>query len=359
MYRRQFLQSLHVMGANIILPASELSGEDGSVITLTNTPVLVAPENLVEVTASGWAIPKVGIVAIGGLGSAILSDLAGRLQYLGLSIAIDTDVSSLNQVKADRKILVDNGKALLADRHTARLSAQSSISEITDAVAGLDMVFLVAGMGGTAGSGIAPIVAQILREHDILTLVFASLPSSFESQQRSQIAATDIRELRSHVDALLPFYNGNTAQVAVENASFACISNRAALAFNQLWHGILNPICKPGLVNIDFDDLKHLILGHEGDCAFGFGSAYSAEAAALTAIDYPLLGQPRLQRAAAVLMTVRASTGVLKLGVSTSAMRSIRKQLPQDPWIIYGAYHDDTLGDEISVSVLASGIRGA
>ena len=345
MYRRQFLRSLHVMGANIILPASELSGEDGSVITPTNTPVLVAPENLVEVTASAWAIPKVGIVAIGGIGSAILKDIEGRLPYVARSIAIDTDVRSLRRVKADCKIRVGHDRDLPRDHHCVRLLAQSSIAEIADAVAGLNMVFLITGMGGTAESGIAPIVAQILREHDILTLAFASLPSCFENQQRWQIAKTDIRELRSHVDALLPFYNGNTAQVAVENASFACISTQAALAFAKLWQSIMNPICKPDLVNNDFDDLKHLILGHEGDCAFGFGSGNSAEAAALTAIDCPQLGQHRLQRAAAVLMTVRASTGVLKLGVSTSAMRSIRKQLPQDPWIIYGAYHDDTLGD--------------
>ena len=359
MYRRQFLQSLNAAGASIILPGSEFYGEGLSVITPPNTAPLVAPGSLVELADNGWDIPKVGIVAIGGLGNAILSDLAGRLPYLALSIAIDTDLTSLNQVKADRKILMGNGNPLPLDCHAARLLVQSVLPEIADAVVGLDMVFFVAGMGGAVGSGIAPIVAQILREQDILTLAFASLPSSFDKQEHQQIAQTGIQELRRHVDALLPFYSGNIAQVAVENASFTSIPSRAALAFDQLWQGIMNPVCKPGLVNIDFDDLKHLILGHEGDCAFGFGSAYSAEAAALTAIDYPLLGQHRLQRAAAVLMTVRASTGVLKLGVSTSAIRSIRKQLTQDPWIIYGAYHDDTLGDEISVSVLANGIRGA
>ena len=359
MYRRQFLQSLHVMGANIILPSSELSGEDGSVITPSDAPVLVAPGKVVEGDAGVWDIPKVGIVAIGGLGIVILNDIEGRLPYVGRSIAIDTDVRSLRRVKADCKIRVGDARDLPRDHHGVRLVAKSSIHEIADAVTGLDMVFLVVGMGGGAGSGIARIVAKILREQNIFTLVFASLPSTFENQQRWQIAETDIRELRSHVDALLPFYNGNMAQVAVENASFTSVSTQAALAFDQLWQGVLNPVCRPGLVNVDLDDLKHLVLSHEGDCAFGFGSASSAEAAALTAIDHPLLGQHRLQRAAAILMTVRAPTGVLKLGILTSAMRSIRKQLRQDPWIIYGAHHDDTLGDEISVSVLASGIRGA
>ena len=153
MYRRQFLQSLHVMGANIILPASEPSGEDGSVITPKNTPVLVAPGKVVEVDASVWGVPKVGIVAIGGLGSAILNDIDGRLPYVRRSIAIDTDVRSLRRVKADCKIRVGDGRDLPRDHHGARLLAQSSIPEIADAVAGLDMVFLVAGMGGAAGSG--------------------------------------------------------------------------------------------------------------------------------------------------------------------------------------------------------------
>ncbi|WP_309679215.1 hypothetical protein [Polaromonas sp.] len=357
MHRRQFLQTLNAMGASVILPASAFYGEGASAITATQTPT-----NAVEVAGSDWAIPKVGVVALGGRGSAIVNKLAGRLPYLGLSIAIDTDVNSLQRVKADRKILVGDGKAPSLEPQAARFLAQSSLPEIADAVAGLDMVLLVAGMGGAAGSGIAPIVAQMLREQDILTLAFTTLPSSFGSLQRKQIAQTGIRELRLHVNALLPFSNRNIERVAGENASFTSVSSQAALAFDQLWRGILNPVCRPGWVNIDFEDLRHIILSHEGDCAFGFGSASGvdgAAVAALHAIDHPLLGRSRLQRASTVLMAVRASPQVLKLGDSMSAMRSIRKQLSQDPWIIYGTYHDDTLDNEITVSVLASGIRAA
>lgn len=136
MYRRQFLQSLHVMGASIILPASAVSGEHGSVITPTNTPVLVAPGNLVEVAASVWGVPKVGIVAIGGLGSAILMDFEGRFSYVERSIAIDTDARSLRRVKADCKIRVGGDRDLPRDHHALRHLAQSSVREIADAVAG-------------------------------------------------------------------------------------------------------------------------------------------------------------------------------------------------------------------------------
>ena len=142
MYRRQFLQSLNAMGAIIILPAAEIYNEGPSVVTTTNTPALVVPGGHVKIAANSWDIPKVGIVAIGGLGGAILNDLAGRLPHPCLSIAIDTDVAALNQVKADRKIPLGNGIAM-TDLHAARLLAQSSIPEIADAVAGLDMVLLV------------------------------------------------------------------------------------------------------------------------------------------------------------------------------------------------------------------------
>lgn len=349
MYRRQFLQTLNAAG--IVLPASAFYGEGASVLT---------PTSAVELAGSDWDIPKVGVVAVGGQGCAILSELAGRLPYLELSIAIDTDVGSLLRVKADRKLLVGDGKALTLNSHAARRLAQSSSPEIADAVAGLDMVLLLTGMGGAAGSGIAPLVAQMLHGQDILTLAFATLPSSFESQQRQQNTQTGIHELRVHVNALLPFAHGNNVRAAGKGASFTSVSSHAALAFEQLWRGILNPVCRPGWVNIDFEDLRHLVLSHEGDCAFGFGSARGvggAAAAALHAIDHPLLGQHRLQRASALLMAVRASRQVFQSGDSMAAMRSIRKQLSQDPWIIYGAYHDDTLDNEITVSILASGIR--
>lgn len=359
MHRRQVLQIINAMGASVVLPASAFYDESASVITSTTTQTLDRPE---EAADTGWDIPKVGVVAVGGLGSAVLSDLAGRIPYLNRSIAIDTDAGALHRVQADRKILVGDGNALPLNHQAAQRIAQSSIREIANSVAGLDMVLLVAGMGGAAGTGIAPVVAQMLRERKILTVAFATLPFNSESLQRKLMARTGIRALRVHANALLPFANGNTAQVAGADALFTSVPNQAALAFNQLCRGILNPACRPSLVNIDFEDLRHIILSHEGDCAFGFGSASGfngAEAAAFNAIDHPLLGQNRLQRASAALIAVGASRQVLMLRDSVIALRNVRKHLSPDAWIIYGTAYDDTLGDEITVSVLASGIPNA
>ena len=362
MYRRQFLQTLNFMGASFTLLEPASPDEHASIIEPTTTQILTVPTKVPKVAANGWDAPKVGVIVVGGLGFTILSDLAGRLPYLSRAIAIDTDVVSLQRVKADRKILVSDSKALPFNPHAVRLRAKSYHPEIANAVADLDMVFLVAGMGGAVGSDLSPLVAKMLHEQDILTLAFATLPFNFESPQHKQIAQTAMRELRVHVDALLPFSNGYVEQVAGEVSSVTCVSSQAALVLDHLWHCILNPVCRPGLINIDFEDLRHIILSHEGDCAFGFGSASCAEGAEVAtrkAIDHPLLGQLQLRRASAALIAVRSSQRTALLQESKNVLRSIRNQLHPDAWVIYGAHHDDTLGDEITVSVLASGIRNA
>ena len=360
MYRRRFLQTLNLMGASLILPRSEGYDEGSSIVLPTTTQPLVAPTYAVEDAADGWDVPKVGVVAVGGLGGTILNDLSGRLPYINRAIAITTDVASFQLVKADRKILAGDRKSLPHHPHAPWVLAQSCLPEITDAIAGLDMVFLVAEMDGAAGSDLSPLVAKMLHEQNILTLAFATWPLNFNSQHRRRHAQTGIRKLQDHVNLLLKFPDGNIERVGEENASFKSVTNQATMAFEQLWRGILNPVCRPGLINVDVEDLRHNILSHEGDCAFGFGSASGvngAEAAIRKAIDHPLLGQNRLQRASAALIAVRSSQQNLLFQESKHVLKSIRNQLSPDAWVIYGAHHDDTLGDEITVSVLASGIR--
>ena len=246
MYRRRFLQTLNLMGTSLILPQSEGYDERSSIVLPTTTQPLIAPTYAVEDAAEGWDIPKVGVMAVGGLGGTILNDLAGRLPYLTRAIAINTDVASLQWVKADRKILVGDRKPQPHHPHAPWVLAQSYLLEIADAIAGLDMVFLVADMGDAVGSGISPTVAQMLREQDILTLAFATWPLNFNSQHRRRHAQTSIRELQDHVNLLLKFPDGNIERVGEKNASFKSVTNQAALAFEQLWRGILNPICRPG-----------------------------------------------------------------------------------------------------------------
>ena len=128
MHRRQFLQTLNTMGASALPPASAFYGKASSVLTPASTQPLVASTNAVEVADSGWDIPKVGVVAVIGLGTAILSKLARRMPYLGLSIAIDADANSLYRVKDDRKLLLGDGKDLpsILIPHAMLLSRRST-----------------------------------------------------------------------------------------------------------------------------------------------------------------------------------------------------------------------------------------
>jgi cell division protein FtsZ len=362
MDRRQFLQTLNANGMGAILPASAFVKGITAGNTQLALPRLVADKKVAEEAGSAWDIPKFGLVSVGGIGGTCLPtscDPAQSLPYLNRTVAVDTDGIELRFMNANRKALVGDGRTLL-NPHTAGLLARSAGNQIADAVAGLDMVLLIAGMGGATGSVVAPIVGQVLREQGILTLAFAVMPFECEGAQRKQIAHAGVRELQPHVDAVIPFFNNHFDPDAKKVRWLSASAQQAPLAFIEVCRNIMNPVCRPGLVNIDFEDLRHNILSQGGGCAFGFGSAIGTDGAAtatLNAIDHPLLGRGRLQRASAVLVAIAAPQQFLKLQDSKTALNSIRKQIPRDAYVIYGSNYDDNLGNEITVSILANGIR--
>jgi cell division protein FtsZ len=354
---RQLLQTLNAIGASAVLPAASFSEPSASV----KTPPLIEPTNTINGAYNGRVFPRIGLVAVGGISRSILCDPTWRLPYLHRTIAINTDADSLLRVKADRKILVRDGKTRPLSLHAAQLFAQSVIPEVVDAVTGLDMVLLVTGMGGVAGTGIAPGVAQVLREQNILTLGFSISPFAFESEQRHQNAQHGIRELGVHVNALLPVYNSDLEQVVDENASLEAVMKHAPLAFIQLCRSITNSVAIKGCHGgIDFEDMRHVILRQTGHCAFGFGSASgvnAAEAAARQAIGHPFLGQGRLKRSTAALVTIEGAPSTLFLRGRKNIMFKVRRHLPPDAHIVCGTVStapED--GSDFRVSILVSGI---
>lgn len=356
MDRRQLLHALNAIGVSTVLPESAQSNGEPSAIKGWAVP---------EMVDTAWDIPKIGIVSVGGIGGAFLPSALSRIQslpYLHRTVAIDTCGVALSCMNADRKVLVGDGKTLLIS-HAAGLLAPSASQEVARAVADLDMVLLVAGMGGNAGAGIAPAVAQILRKQGILTLGFAVMPFDGEGPLRQQLALAGVRELRPKVDALMPFFNNSTDPSAQRVKGLSAAAQQAPQAFFQLCQNIMNPVCSPGLVNIDFEDLRNNILGQPGDCALGFGISSGADgvaAAALLAINHPMLGPTRLQRASAALIAISAPAHTTwMLRDSRDAMNSVRKMLPPDAFVIYAVSYDASLGDEMTVSILASGIEDA
>ena len=360
MDRRRFLHMLNANGMGATLPISALSRLNSSVISPTAPPPVMHDSAAAEAGLATWDTPKIGIVSVGGIGASNLPTSVQRLRglpFLSRTVAIHSDGVELQLMRADCRVLL-GGSTSLPTFHRAQLVAQPGIDEIAEALAGLDMVLLIADMGCATGTGLAPVVAEVLRDQDIVTLAFAVMPLACEGVQKQKTAQTDIRELRPCVDALITCFGDVFDPAAKYVRGPSPAGQQAQRVFNEVCRTIMNLVCRPGLVNVDFEDLRHIILNQEGDCAFGFGSAARREgvqAATLRAIDHPMLGRDRMQQASATLVSIRASETVLTLRNISNALKTVREQLPADAWVMYGAHHDASLGDEITVSILANG----
>lgn len=186
----------------------------------------------------------------------MLSYLAEGIPNLSRTIAINTDADSLHRCNAGRKILVGDiqdepTSTNAARRLVVRRTARSAISEISEAVASLDMVLLVAGMGGVAGTEISPIVAQVMHEQNIFTLGFPILPFDFEGQRRNEIARQGAAELGRHVHSLYPIFNESFAQAAGENVTMDDIFSQASLSILQHCKRVTGAVAAGRLAGID------------------------------------------------------------------------------------------------------------
>jgi cell division protein FtsZ len=360
MRRRQFLQTLNATSIGAMLPVA------ASVVEVPPGTTQVSPhpderQAAVEVDGREWDYPKIGIVSVGGIGGACLpmaDDRMRTLTYLDRTVAVDTCGVRLHNINADRKVLLDEGRTLLRPHPDGPLAASFG-NQLADAVAGLDLVLIVGGMDGTTGSTIAPVIAQVLRTQGIPTLAFADMPSNFEGAQRSRIADASIRALQPYVGAIIPFIRSDLDPDANNVLWKSSVAQQSPVVFLELCRSIVNLTCVQGFINIDFEDLRHILVDQEGDCAFGFGFASGqdgGEAAAIRAIEHTALGRDRLQRASAALVAISGSQQLITLRETSSAIRTVRRQLPPDAYVIYGAHVDQDRGDEISVSILVNGI---
>ncbi len=350
MDRRQFLHAL---------PASALGNFGSS----SNTQMLPSPAldggSVPTIHAAPWAIPKIGIVSVGGIGGPLLPTQQDRTQvfpYVSRTVAVHTTGVELHFMGANCKLLLGDSKTLL-NPHTAGLLAESCIPEIASAVAGLDMVFLQVGMAGATGAGVAPVVARELRKQGTLTIAFAVMPFGREGAQRQHIAQAGMRELRPHVDALLKFENEDIEAGAKQSLWPA---DPLRQMFMALCRNIVEPVCRPGMVNVDFEDLRHLVLSLNGECAIGYGSAFEASGAATVvdqAINHPLLGPSRLRRASAVLVAISGPLGAKNLEAIKIAVSKVRAVASPDACFLYGVTPDHAnSGNQTTVAILANGI---
>src|SRR5256885_4573435 len=311
-------------------------------------------------TGNYLAVSKV--VGVGGGGTNAVT----RMVDAGLSgvefIAVNTDAQALMMTDADVKIQVGaqatRGLGAGADPEIGLAAAQESRDELKEALKGADMVFITAGEGGGTGTGGAPIVAELGQEIGALTVGVVTRPFAFEGRKRSDQAERGIDELRDRVDTLIVIENDRLLQVVEKRTSIVEAFQMADDILRQGVQGITDLITVPGLVNLDFADVR-TIMRDAGSALMGIGSASGenrAAEAARTAVSSPLL-EASVEGATGILLNV---TGGADLGLFevNEAAEVVTGAAAQDANVIFGAVVDHEAADEVRVTVIATGFGG-
>jgi cell division protein FtsZ len=314
------------------------------------------------VSASQNYLAIIKVVGVGGGGV----NAVNRMIEAGLRgvefIAVNTDAQALLMSDADVKL--DIGRDLTrglgagADPDKGRQAAEDHAQDIEDALKGADMVFVTAGEGGGTGTGGAPVVARIARALGALTIGVVTRPFSFEGKRRAVQAEQGIVSLREEVDTLIVIPNDKLLQMIDHQIAILDAFKQADQVLMQGVSGITDLITTPGLINLDFADVK-AVMSNAGSALMGIGSARGedrARAAAETAVSSPLL-EASIEGAHGVLLSIAGGSDLGLFEVS-SAANLIQGAAHEDANIIFGTVIDDALGDEVRVTVIAAGFEG-
>ena len=305
--------------------------------------------------------PTITVIGVGGAGgNAVNNMIASKLEGVSFVVA-NTDAQALEHALTDRAIQlganITRGLGAGASPEVGRAAAEEALEEISATIQGSNMVFIAAGMGGGTGTGAAPVVARMAREQGILTVGVVTKPFHFEGTHRMRLAEAGLAELQSYVDTMIVIPNQNLFRVANERTSFADAFRMADEVLHTGVRGITDLIVKPGLVNLDFADIR-TVMREMGKAMMGTGEASGdnrAVAAAEAAISNPLLDDVSLKGARAVLINITGGPD-LTLWEADEAAGRIREEVDPDANIIFGSTFHDSMEGKIRVSVVATGI---
>ena len=308
---------------------------------------------------SGNYLAVIKVVGVGGGGT----NAVNRMVDAGLTgvefIAVNTDAQALLMCDSDVKIQIGTsstrGLGAGADPAVGKAAAQESRDELKEALKGADMIFVTAGEGGGTGTGGAPIVAELSRELGALTVGVVTKPFAFEGRTRAGQAEEGIQELRDQVDTLIIIENDRLLEVVEKKTSIVDAFRMVDDVLRQGVQGITDLITIPGLVNLDFADVR-TIMREAGSALMGIGSASGdnrASEAAKLAISSPLL-EESVEGATGVLLNI---TGGRDLGLFevNEAAEIVQGAADSNANIIFGSVLDESLGDEVRVTVIATG----
>ncbi|MCP3953018.1 MAG: cell division protein FtsZ [Desulfobacterales bacterium] len=306
---------------------------------------------------------KIKVIGVGGAGgNAVNNMIDSKLQGVRF-IAANTDAQSLDISKAQDKIqigeLLTEGLGAGANPQVGRDAAVENLDEIRAALDDSHMVFITAGFGGGTGTGAAPVIAQACKDLGALTVAVVSKPFSFEGRKRARQAEEGINALKEVADTVITIPNDRLRGLASKNARMVDMFKKADEILLHSVKGITDLIMIPGLVNLDFADVK-TTMSKAGLAIMGIGIASGenrAVEAAERAISHPLLEDISIAGARGVLMNITSSSD-LTLEEMTEASDKIYAEVGDDAEIIWGQAIDESLGDEMRVTVIATGIGG-
>ena len=317
------------------------------------------PFELVEPSSQTAVLKVIGVG--GGGGNAVERMVADQLAGVEF-IAANTDAQALLNLKAPSTMQLGQaatkGLGAGADPEVGRLAAMEDREEIQRALDGADMVFITAGMGGGTGTGAAPVVAQIAKGLDILTVAVVTKP--FEFENRTRVAEDGIAELAEHVDSVIAIPNEKLLDLLGDDASLDDCFNAADDVLRGAVQGIADVIIRPGRINVDFADVR-TVMSERGLAIMGTGEASGSDRARQAvdkAIHNPLLDDVDLRGARGVVVNVTA-TSDLGIREFQTIGKMIREFTAKDSTVVMGTVADPNMGDAMRVTVVATGLGGA
>ncbi len=309
-------------------------------------------------------VPQSAVIKVvgvgGGGGNAVRRMIETGVEGVDF-ICANTDAQALSDIPS-RTVLqlgagITKGLGAGANPEVGRQAALEDKARIAEVLAGADMVFITAGMGGGTGTGAAPVVAEVARELGILTVAVVTRPFRFEGKKRSAVADEGLGELQHHVDSLITIPNEKLLAVLGKNTSLLDAFQAANDVLLGAVQGIADLIIRPGTINVDFADVR-TVMSEMGMAMMGTGSARGenrAREAAEAAIRSPLLEDINLQGARGILVNITAGPG-LSLGEFSEVGETVHEFAADNATVVVGTAIDPAMGDEIKVTVVATGL---
>jgi cell division protein FtsZ len=316
------------------------------------------PFEMLETETSGTVIKVIGVGGAGG--NAVEHMIRRDVQNVEFIVA-NTDRQALKKSSSTNLLqLGRTGLGAGAKPEVGRQAAEEMRERIADSLRGAHMVFITAGLGGGTGTGAAPIVAEVAKELGILTVAVVSKPFEFEGPRRMKVAEQGLSELQDKVHSLIVILNNKLEEVMGEDAEMGECFRAADDVLHNACAGIAEIINNNGLVNVDFEDVR-TVMSEQGQAMMGTAQASGldrARVAAEAAVASPLLEGVDLSGARGVLVNITASSS-LKMKETREVMNAIRAFAADDATVIFGTVRDEGMGDDLRVTVVATGLGRA